>query len=191
MTQRPSDPLVQNFEFLIWIRENEIQYTKFLKWEDRENTVRLWYNDFYNFFWWFLRNWPSVSLTVLITIGQVFGVIRKVPRISRYPRDRDVKFPNNFQAFNPGSRKPEKFWISRIGIGIRKFETTGEAGYNTLLLLAYKTSLSFGGVWGGGPKWLVIRPHVFSKFPIKPNSNWRPKFAKDLFQDLALYDTSL
>ena len=35
-----------------------------------------------------------------------------VLRISRYPRDQDVKILNKFQA--------EKFWIPRIGIGIWK-----------------------------------------------------------------------
>ena len=36
----------------------------------------------------------------------------------------------------------------------------GGAGYKTLLLAVYKTSL-----FSGGPKWLVIRLHFFSKFP--------------------------
>ena len=65
---------------------------------------------------------------------------------------------------------------------------TARAGYKTLLLAVYKTSLFFGGSEVVGyktslffevPKWLSIKPYFFLK----------AKFAKGLFPDLVVYKT--
>ena len=65
---------------------------------------------------------------------------------------------------------------------------TGGAGYKTLLLAVYKTSLFFGGskvaayktsLFFEVPKWLSIKPYFFLK----------AKFSKGLFPDLVVYKT--
>ena len=67
-------------------------------------------------------------------------------------------------------------------------KNTGGAGYKTLLLAVYKTSLFFGGsevaayktsLFFEVPKWLSIKPYFFLK----------AKFAKGLFPDLVVYKT--
>ena len=73
-------------------------------------------------------------------------------------------------------------------VRFRTFFNYRGAGYKTLLLAVYKTSLFFGGsevaayktsLFFEVPKWLSIKPYFFLK----------AKFAKGLFPDLVVYKT--
>ena len=99
------------------------------------------------------KKYPLLELELVMR--ELFQEDKLMSVIIASEKLRDLNSPNaNFLRLN--------FYLNFHACRI-----TGEAGYKTLLLAVYKTSL-----FSGGPKWLFIRPHFFFDVPkwlfIKP-----------------------